>query len=125
MSTRWEVTVEMEDGRKATMTSGPRCQSDFCESVARRHAKEYTEQWHRRAWAHPKDAWLVHCRPMRIELPAPRDGRPGYRWAQGYVMTDPTNGNEVYPPVRRHELYDLARGMFGDDCKLIFEKEKS
>ena len=44
-----------------------------------------------------------------MEVGAPRNGRPGYRWAPGYIVIDPQTGNEIHPPVRRIEAYALAR----------------
>lgn len=59
----------------------------------------------------------------RIEVPAPRRGRPSYRWTNGYYVCDPTKGglpvdHKIYPPVIRKEAYALARQLFGADCKI-------
>lgn len=53
----------------------------------------------------------VTLRRTRIEVGAPRNGKPGYRWTTGYYVTDPKTGNEIHPPVRRAEAYGLARSL--------------
>ena len=45
--------------------------------------------------------------PTRLEVPAPRDGRPSYKWVDGlYVVV---NGNRLYPPLRAGEAKDLGQ----------------
>jgi hypothetical protein len=60
-------------------------------------------------------AGVASLRAERIEVPAPRAGRPGYRWTNGYYVA--VNGEfEAHPPVSRHEAYAMAREA---GCKLI------
>lgn len=49
---------------------------------------------------------------MRMEVPAPRNGKPGYRWTTGYIV------NGEYPPVLRSEAYQRAREIGGAKCKI-------
>lgn len=80
-------------------------------------AASCAKQWPGRA---DDDGYIVRCtsfarrqiavtlRRMPLEVPAPRRGRPGYRWAQGYVVRI-DDGPEQFPPVLRREAYRLAR----------------
>lgn len=68
--------------------------------------------------AEPNIVWLLR---ERIEVPCVRDGRPGYRWTNGYYVCDPAKGQplglaKIYPPVIRSEAFALAREIAGDDC---------
>jgi hypothetical protein len=58
------------------------------------------------------------CRltPCRIEVPAPRNGRPGYRWTTGYLV------DGTYPPVMRREAYQAARLLHGERVKVVIDK---
>lgn len=55
----------------------------------------------------------------RIEVGAPRNGKPGYRWTNGYYVVD-KDGGKIYPPVIRREAYDLARQLYGNNIRVIF-----
>lgn len=57
-------------------------------------------------------------RRMLIEVPAPRCGRPGYRWAQGYIVRI-GDGPEQFPPVLRREAYRMAREAGATSIKVI------
>lgn len=47
-------------------------------------------------------------RGCRIEIPAPRNGRPGYRWVEGWTVR--YSETRVSLPMRRNEaLEELAR----------------
>jgi hypothetical protein len=48
-------------------------------------------------------------RQVRIEVGAPRNGRPGYRWTAGYYVRNPLTGFEEAPPLRRAEAYARVR----------------
>lgn len=48
----------------------------------------------------------VEFRPVRMEIPAPRKGRPGYRWVEGYQVV--INGREMSPYMRKREARDFA-----------------
>ena len=52
---------------------------------------------------------VVRLRRTQIEVGAPRNGRPGYRWVPAYIVVNPYTGNDIHPPVRRKEAYALAR----------------
>lgn len=60
----------------------------------------------------------------RIEVPAPirRAGRviPAYRWTEGFYVCNPANGARLYPPVVRHEAFDLARQLY-PGCRVVIE----
>lgn len=47
-------------------------------------------------------------RRTRIEVGAPRNGRPGYRWTTGYFVRI-GDGSEMHPPALRREAYQIAR----------------
>lgn len=53
---------------------------------------------------------IVMLRPMRHEVGAPRNRKPGYRWATRYVVVKP-DGIEEFPPVTRTEAYARAREL--------------
>lgn len=59
---------------------------------------------------------VVTLTRTRIEVGAPRNGKPGYRWATGYIV------NGEYPPVLRPEAYNRAREIGGTDA-IIIEKD--
>lgn len=61
---------------------------------------------------------VATLRRVRIEVPAPRHGRPGYRWAQGYVVRI-GNGPEMFPPVLRAEAYRMAREAGATSVSII------
>lgn len=54
----------------------------------------------------------VTLRRTRIEVGAPRNGKPSYRWTTGYYVTDPNTGNEIHPPVRRAEACTTSPGRW-------------
>jgi hypothetical protein len=76
------------------------------------------------------DGYIVRCvnfsrrvivatlRRMPLEVPAPRNGRPGYRWAQGYVV-QVGDGPEMFPPVLRREAYRVARAAGATSINII------
>lgn len=67
-------------------------------------------------WKEPKSApVVVTLKRMQREVPAPRNGRPGYRWAPGYIV------NGEYPPVSRNEAYSRAREIGGPKVKVQIE----
>lgn len=43
-----------------------------------------------------------------IEVPAPRNGKPGYRWAEGYSANSETGG-EMQPWMTRRECQREAK----------------
>ena len=53
----------------------------------------------------------------RIEVACTRHGKPSYRWANGYHVTN-REGNKLYPAVLRNEMHSLVREMYGDKAKL-------
>ena len=55
----------------------------------------------------------------RIEVPRTRRGRPSYRRTNGYYVVSP-DGGKIYPPVTRHEAFDLARSIYGNNIKARF-----
>lgn len=57
-----------------------------------------------------KPQTIIRLRPMQREVGAPRNGRPGYRWAPGYLVIRP-DGTEEHPPVSRSEAYARAREL--------------
>ena len=61
---------------------------------------------------------IVMLRPMRREVAHVRNGRPGYRWAPGYVVVKP-DGTEEYPPVSRTEAYARARELGATQVNII------
>jgi hypothetical protein len=62
----------------------------------------------------PKAA--VTLERTRIEVGAPRCGRPGYRWTTGYYIVGP-DGVRQHPPVQRREAYASARQQW-PKCKI-------
>lgn len=66
----------------------------------------------------------VMLRPMRMEVSAPRRGRPGYRWTNGYLVIDPNTGNEIHPPARLNEARELARKVAQGPCRIVIEKSE-
>jgi len=60
-------------------------------------------------------------RRTRIEVPAPRNSQPGYRWTTGYYVTDPATGNELHPPALRREAYRLARSLGATSFQVVDE----
>lgn len=119
MATRYEVVVlDAQNKIESTVVTGPASTINFCASVARRHAKEYSQKWGKRAIAKPVHAEVVTLLRERIEVPALRRGRPGYRWTQGYYVVDPRNG-AIHTPVIRKEAYALARELYGEDCVIL------
>ena len=119
MATRYEVVILNEQLRvDSTMVTGPKSVSQFSEKVARRHAREFSAKWNKRAVAIPVGAHVVVLLRERIEVPHVRNGRPGYRWTEGYYVVDHLRGT-IHTPVRRNEAFDLARQLFGADCKII------
>ena len=60
----------------------------------------------------------------QIEVGFTRNGRPGYRWTQGYYVCDPAKGEplgnaKIYPPMIRREAYAFAREIGGAGCKVV------
>lgn len=56
----------------------------------------------------PAGAVVATLRRTRIEVGAPRNWRPGYRWTTGYFVRI-GDGQELHPPVQRREAYQIAR----------------
>jgi hypothetical protein len=61
----------------------------------------------------------VTLRRTQIEVPAPRNGWPGYRWTTGYYVVDPNTGNEIHPPIGRFEAYRMARELGATRVRVI------
>lgn len=68
-----------------------------------------------KAWKPKAAPVVVVLKRMRREVPAPRNGKPGYRWAAGYIV------NGEYPPVGRNEAYSRAREIGGPKVKVKIE----
>jgi hypothetical protein len=54
----------------------------------------------------------------RHEVPAPRNGKPGYRWAVRYYVRRP-NGAREYPPVSRREAYARAAELGATSIRIV------
>lgn len=46
--------------------------------------------------------------PVRMEIGASRNGRPGYRWVEGYQLVTP-EGDKLYPYFRKAEARKRCR----------------
>lgn len=46
--------------------------------------------------------------PVRMEIPAPRKGRPGYAWIDGYQIESP-GGGLLYPYMRPRNATAFCR----------------
>lgn len=69
----------------------------------------------------PKRAQLRNVLRVVELVPQAREvgtGKPGYRWASGYLVPS-MSGDLVYPPVGRTEAYALARETFGADSIVV------
>ena len=72
-----------------------------------------TAQRNGEPWAQPKPQYTAPFRPFvsratcNIEVGAPRNGRPGYRWVQGWQVNYAPG--RVSIPMRRSEAYALLR----------------
>ena len=49
-------------------------------------------------------------RTYDLEVPAPRNGRPGYRWVTGWTYTTPTGAEAI--GMRLHEARGAARADY-------------
>lgn len=70
-----------------------------------------------------KERPVCHLISTQIEVGT---GRPGYRWTNGYFVTNPKPGQtpadaKIYPPVVRKEAYALAREIHGANVRVIFD----
>jgi hypothetical protein len=59
---------------------------------------------------------VVTMTPMQMEVGAPRNGKPGFKWAQGYRV------NNEYPPLLRRAALERAREIGGADVIIIIEE---
>lgn len=59
----------------------------------------------------------------RIEVGAPRNGKPGYRWTTGYYVVNPETERREHPPIRRKEAYARARELGGKGCRIELRQD--
>lgn len=57
---------------------------------------------------------LVRLRRMRMEIACSHEGRPGYTWADGWLVINPTTIEAIYPPCTLNEAIDYARTQWGE-----------
>ncbi len=53
---------------------------------------------------------IYYIRRGLIEIPAPRNGKPGYRWAEGY-STNGKTGLSYYPWQTRRQCQAEAKAL--------------
>lgn len=68
--------------------------------------------YHALPWAAPV---VVTFERTRREVPAPRNGKPGYAWRQGYIV------NGEFPPVGRAEAFERAREIGGPRVQVVIK----
>lgn len=72
-----------------------------------------TSQRNGEPWAQPKPQYTAPFKPFvsratcDIEVGAPRNGRPGYRWVQGWQVNYAPG--RVSTPMRRADAFALLR----------------
>lgn len=65
--------------------------------------------------------WPVRLIRTRIEVPSPRNGRPGYRWTTGYYVVGP-DCHRQFPPLNRKEAYESARQQW-PGCHIAVQED--
>lgn len=57
---------------------------------------------------------IVRLRRLRMEVARSRKGRPGYTWAEGWVVINPHTQEGIYPPCALAEAINYARTQWGE-----------
>lgn len=76
--------------------------------TARNHLRQVFEQGNR---TRPV---IVRLRRLKMEVARSLKGKPGYAWAEGWVVINPQTQEGVYPPCTRDEAINYARAQWGE-----------